>query len=102
MASLQKPVISMVLICRLSLIWDLGEPLFFELGESMKGTTPKQNGNRQHVFFWRFLRFMLGAEPPCRWQDCYFFKSLEEINILPSAWRLRARHESQKDHRDSV
>ena len=59
-----------------------------------------------------FLRFMSGAEPPCRWQDCYFFKTieipydrrfignldgLEEINILPSAWRLRTRHESQKN-----
>ena len=43
-----------------------------------------------------FLRFMSGAEPPCRWQDVYFFKSLEEITILPSAWRLRTRHESQK------
>jgi len=32
-------VISVVLIfCRLSLIWDFGEPLFFDLGESTKGT----------------------------------------------------------------
>jgi hypothetical protein len=45
---------------------------------------------------------MSGAEPPCRWQDVYFFKTLEEITILPSAWRLRTQHESQKTPKEDM